>query len=112
MPSTASSNTETAMKRWRGIIVVRSCLSNLVAQSRRGSQLRANVGDTVGHRPGNELLVVRRGEWRQIGRRCRNLDSNGSSADVIQWPQWRSKSADGNLLLLQFRRHTRSGSFT
>src|SRR5271163_758218 len=108
MPSTASTSTEIAMKRWRGIMLGQSLfvghflhdhflrnrllaicsapswfVRSWFARSWSGSQLGTNVGDSARDGDGNDLLVVRRHEWRNIGPRRGNFDSDGRRDDVI-----------------------------
>lgn len=66
----------------------------------------ANGDDSVGDGGGYELLVVRRGELREIGGGRSHLDGDGRGDNVIQGAEWRGESADGDLLLSQFRGYT------
>jgi hypothetical protein len=67
-----------------------------------GSELEANGDDSIRHGTGDELLIVRRGELREIGGRRRNFDRDGSSNNIIQGAERRGERPDGDLLLSQF----------
>src|SRR5580704_3004487 len=122
MPSTASTSTEIAMKRWRGIMLVQSLFPESCSArpwfapslnwSWSGSQLGTNVCDSVRDGDGNELLVFRRHELRNVGPRGGNLDGDCGRGDVIQWTERRCKSAHHNLMTFQLGSHTGGGRLT
>src|ERR1017187_6510781 len=92
MPSTAARRMESAIKKWRGIIL---------PQSWGGSELSANGQDSVGHGAGNQLLVVRSREGRDVGSGRRDFDRDGGGDNVVQRTERGSEGADGNRILFQ-----------
>ncbi len=101
-PSAATSSTDIAMRRWRGIMVCASWFASQVAASLRGSELIAGGRDRGGDGAGDQLLVVGRGELRGIGSLGRDFDGDGGADDVIQRTEWGGQGADRDLPPLQF----------